>query len=336
MRRLAWLLPAVLIPLAGCGSGPDTPEQAAQALPYPPRAAEPAASPEVEDTPPGRIVRVGPKPEGVAVDPETGLVAVGVHDPPRLVLLDAGTGAVRQEVPLPSPPRHLALKAPGGPVLVPAEEADRLVEVSLPEGRTRATDVGDHPHDVAAVGDRIAVGDEFGSTLTVARGGRVEAQVPVDVQPGGVVAVDDRQVAVISVRAYTVELFDVRRPQGKGSQSAGVGPTHAVVDAGGRLYITDTRGDQVIVFETRPRLKWIARVPLEGSPYGIAADPDRGRVWVTLTARNEVTELVAGPKPRRRRTLDTVRQPNTIAVDPRDGRLFIASRTDGTLQILDP
>jgi len=32
----------------------------------------------------------------------------------------------------------------------------------------------------------------------------------------------------------------------------------------------------------------------------------------------------------------TVRQPNTVAVDPATGRVFVASRTDGTLQLLDP
>lgn len=336
MRRLPALLLtlALVAALTGCGSEPE-PSAAAAALPYPPRAAEPATAPEVEEQPPGKIVRVGAGPEGVAMDPETGLVAVGVRDPARLVLLDAASGEVRREIPLPSPPRHLSLMREGGPVLVPAEETDQLVEVSLPRGRTRVTDVGDNPHDVTAVGDRIFVGDEFGSTLTVVQGGRKVEQVPVDVQPGGVVAVGD-EVGVVSVRAYTLELFGARDVQGGGSQSAGVGPTHAVADAGGRVYITDTRGDQLIVFETQPRLKWIARVPLPGSPYGIAVDRDRGRIWVTLVGRNEVAELVAGPKPRRRRTLPTVRQPNAVAVDPGSGRLFVASRTDGTLQLLDP
>jgi DNA-binding beta-propeller fold protein YncE len=36
------------------------------------------------------------------------------------------------------------------------------------------------------------------------------------------------------------------------------------------------------------------------------------------------------------RTFPTVPQPNSVAVDPRSGRVFVASRKDGTLQLLDP
>jgi hypothetical protein len=32
--------------------------------------------------------------------------------------------------------------------------------------------------------------------------------------------------------------------------------------------------------------------------------------------------------------LPTVRQPNSVAADPRTGRVLVASRSDGTLQIL--
>jgi DNA-binding beta-propeller fold protein YncE len=35
-------------------------------------------------------------------------------------------------------------------------------------------------------------------------------------------------------------------------------------------------------------------------------------------------------------TLPTVRQPNTVAVDSATGRIFVAGRTDGTVQLIDP
>jgi hypothetical protein len=57
---------------------------------------------------------------------------------------------------------------------------------------------------------------------------------------------------------------------------------------------------------------------------------------VTLTERNEVAELEAGDEPRRLRSFPTVRQPNSVAVDPESGRVFVASRSDGTLQLIDP
>jgi len=35
-------------------------------------------------------------------------------------------------------------------------------------------------------------------------------------------------------------------------------------------------------------------------------------------------------------TFPAVRQPNTVAVDSATGRVFVASRTDGTVQLIDP
>lgn len=343
MRAPLLLLLLVLAPLTllACGEGDGAQggggggSGANTALPFPPQAAEPAEAPPPGQEPAGRVVPVGRGPEGVAFDPETGLVAVGTREPNRLVLVDGRSGEVRERVPIPSAPRHLALAEPGGPVLVPSEDANALAEVSLPGGETRVTEVGENPHDVAFLDGRIYVGDEFSSTLSVLEEGRLVRQIPIDVQPGGIVSLDD-QIAAISVRAYTLELFEKGSLTGQGSQNSGYGPTHGVRDDQGRIYVTDTRGDALNVFRTQPRLRFVGRVPLEGSPYGIAIDRERGRVWVTLVGRNQVVELAVGDQPRVGRTFPTVRQPNSLAVDPGTGRLFIASRNAGTLQILDP
>jgi DNA-binding beta-propeller fold protein YncE len=81
----------------------------------------------------------------------------------------------------------------------------------------------------------------------------------VDVQPGGIVALPGGTVAVVSVRAYTVELLD-RDLRPLGSQNVGYGPSHVVADARGRLYVADTRGGGISVFDTQPRLRFAARV----------------------------------------------------------------------------
>jgi len=109
-------------------------------LPFPPRAQEPATSPKPAVKPAGRVVRVGARPEGIAVDGRTGTAAIATAA--GLTLVDAATGAVRREVALPAPARHLSFA--GGRFLVPLEDADQLAEVT-PTGRVRLTPAGGHP-----------------------------------------------------------------------------------------------------------------------------------------------------------------------------------------------
>lgn len=325
--RLPVLLLVGLVVAVGAACGSDTPL---------PPAAEPARAPAPTRAPAGRVVAVGHKPEGVAVDPRTGLVAVGLSEPARLALVDAATGRVRRRIVLPGSPRHLALAAPGGPVLVPAEGADALVEVALPSGRSRRVGVGRQPHDAIAARGRVWVADELGDSVSVVRDLRREAVLPGPGQPGGVAATTLGQVAVVAVRERVVELFDARSGRSLAKQPAGVGPTHIATDGGDRLYVTDTDGDALLCFATRDGLQLRRRLALVGEPYGIALDPVRHRLWVTLTARNEVVELPAHGRPHPLRRFPTVRQPNSVGVDPRTGRVFVASRSDGTLQLLDP
>jgi DNA-binding beta-propeller fold protein YncE len=312
--------------LSGCGS--------AGAGELPP-AAEPASSPPAAATPDGRVVPVGSKPEGVVADPRTGLVAVGLRSPDELALVDGATGEVERRVPLPAAPRHLALD--GDAVLVPAEDADRLVRVALPSGAATATPTGREPHDAAAAGGHVFVAAEFANTLTVLGGDHVVARIRTAVQPGGVTSLDrGRKVAVVSVRERVVEVFDAATGERTGRAGAGVGPTHAVSDDGDYLFVTDTAGGALLVYHLRPELELIRRYPLPGSPYGIAIDNRRHRMFVTQTARNQLTELIVGGRPSLVRRYATPRQPNTVAVDEATGRVFVAGKVDGVLQLLDP
>src|SRR5690242_7105727 len=90
-------------------------------------AAEPESSPALTADPDGTVVPVGPLPQGIAYDQQTGLIAVAVHDPYRILLLDAATLAPRRSIELPGKARHLTDAGPGGPVLVPDETADQLI-----------------------------------------------------------------------------------------------------------------------------------------------------------------------------------------------------------------
>jgi hypothetical protein len=295
-------------------------------------AAEPARSPPLEREPAGTVVELGNKPEGLALDPVTGLLAAGLTNPDRLALVDGRTGRTVRRIRLPESPRHLSLAGPGGPVLVPAERANAIVEVALPSGRLRTTRVGRFPHDATRARRRLFVGDELGHTLSVVEGGHRVEVLPAPRQPGGVAASADREhVAVVGVSERALEVFDTGTLESGGKVSVGIGPTH-VVGAGERFFVVDTRGGALLEVRLDP-LRVHRRTHLGGAPYGIALDPERRRYWVTLTARNEVAELTDHRVLRR---FPTVRQPNSVAVDPHSGRVFVASRTDGTLQFFDP
>ncbi|HEV3000338.1 MAG TPA: hypothetical protein VGW75_06330 [Solirubrobacteraceae bacterium] len=313
--------------LAACGSNDDPRD-------FPP-AAEPARAPAPSKRPAGSVTRVGGRPEGVAADGATGLVAVASAKPDQLALVDHRDGRVVRRVPLPGAARHLRLAAPGGPVLVPVESADRLVQVPLPRGPAQATPAGDGPHDADATAGRVLVANEFASTLSIVEDGRPAKTVTTPLQPGGLTAIPGGPVALVAVRERVLALFDANgRPLDEAP--AGVGPTHVEAGAGGRVYVADTAGDAILLFRTRPRLELVRRVALPGAPYGMAIDRTRGRLWVTLTARNQVVWLPANGAPRPVDRYPTVRQPNSVAVHEPTGRVFVASRSDGTLQRFDP
>jgi hypothetical protein len=59
-------------------------------------------------------------------------------------------------------------------------------------------------------------------------------------------------------------------------------------------------------------------------------------MWVTLPALNQLVELPADGRPHVLRRFPTVRQPDTVAVDGRTGRVFVTGRASGELQWIDP
>jgi DNA-binding beta-propeller fold protein YncE len=326
MRR-ALLSMAMLIALSGCGSEP--------ARDLPP-AAEPPTSPPIAAAPAGHVIKVGHGPEGVAADPVTGRVAVALRRPARLAILDGRSGRVIRVLPLPGAARHLTLAAPGGPLLVPAEDADRLIAVDLRNARVLSSArAGHQPHDAAGVAGRWFVGDELGARVSVVTRGRTTASFRVATQPGGLAPLAGR-LAVVSVRRRVLEIYDTRTLARLASANAGVGPTHIACLPDGPCLVADTTGNALLRFVLQPHLELVRSQYLPGGPYGMALDPARNRLWVTLPAKNQVVELPARAHPHVLRRFPTVRQPNSVAVDERTGRVFITGRTDGELEWFDP
>ncbi len=304
-----------------------------------PPAPEPVRSPPRKEKPAGKVIQVGPAPEGIIADSKTGLVAVSLSNPDGLALVDSQSGKLVRTVKTPESARHLGLAAPGGPVLVPAERADSLIQVSLPDGKiTSETKVGNFPHNAAASNGRIFVVNEFESTMSVIEDGQVVKTLKTLLQPGAVAVTEGGLVGVVGVRSLGLEIYDANTLKSLGRIDAGEGPTHVVPGPGGRFYVADTRGGAILVYSAKPGLKQLYRVPLaDSSPYGLAIDPEHDRLWVTLTAKNRLIGLDLGNgAPRQVASYPTLQQPNGVAVDSSSGRVFVAGRREDKLQIIDP
>lgn len=321
--------PVADAPRAKCGEREPIPERLP---PFP----EPAKSPPLGEPPEGRVVGLPGRAEGLAFDERRGQLAVGLNEPRGLILfVDGRSGEIRREVPVPGGPRHLRFARPGGPLLVPAEEPGQLIRVPVREGEPRSTDVGRQPHDAAAAArGRIFVINELDSSMSVVEGDRVTCTLPTPASPGGVAAAEDgARVGAVGVRANQLRLYDADSLRGLSEVGVGAGPTHVVSDGESRMFVADTRGDAIIYLRTEPELRVTSRQALaNAAPYGMAYDRRRGELWVTATEKNRVV-LFRGRE--RVRSYPTVRQPNSVAVDERTGRVFVAGRYR-ELQLIDP
>ncbi len=316
---------------AACGQREAIPERLP---PFP----EPAQSPPLRGRPEGRVVALPGRPEGLAFDRRTGQLAVGINEPRGLIaFVDGRSGEIRRQVGVPGGPRHLRFGDDAGSLLVPAEDASALIE--LPSGgdggRIESTPVGRQPHDaVAGARARVFVINELDSSMSVIEGARVICTLPTPANPGGVAAAEGgSRVAAVGVRANQLRLYDAHSLRGMGEVGVGLGPTHVVSDGERRLFVADTRGDAIVFVRTSPRFEVRSRQALPNSaPYGLAYDRGREGLWVTSTERNRVVLFR-----RRERVLSfpTVRQPNSVAVDERTGRVFVAGRYQ-QLQLIDP
>jgi DNA-binding beta-propeller fold protein YncE len=335
------MIVAVMAAGAGCGS-PATPHRHGSAVGGAPQAGrtdvpEPAIAPPVTQRPAGRVVALPGDPEGLAVSSRNGILAVGIRQPEGVALVDTATGRERRVIRLPGAPRHLELAGPAGPVLAPLEDADRLAEIALPGGAVIGdARVGRHPHDAAADGSLIFVGNEYASTVSLVRGGRQVSVAPGPLQPGGVAAAGSF-VLVVGVRGRRVEAF-AAGGRILGTARAGVGPTHVQAGPAGLFYVADTEGGAVLIFRvtaTGPHQVGTAATQ-QARPYGIAVDSRRGLLYVTLTATNQLESFrISASSLIPDQTWPTVRQPNSVAVDEATGRVFVAGRANNQLELID-
>jgi len=313
----------------GCGSTGPIP------TPLSP-AARPARAPALTVRPAGRIVRVGPLADAVVADPSAHLFAVAVHTPSRLILASARTGRIRERVAIPVGTRRPGAPPPAPAVfLVPAEAGRRALAIQ-PATRTPA---GELPPSATLVLGRTFVTDARANAVVALDRGRPARTLPATIHPGGIAAADfDRRLAVVATRERTLALYNPRTLRRVAQLFAGAGPT-SVVASGDRLYVADTRGDAILVFATDAGHRPLTRagrlaLPRGSAPYGLALDPVRQRLWVTLTARNELASLPVGGREGPMRRFATVRQPDAVAVDSALGTVAVTGRSNGVLQLI--
>ena len=291
--------------------------------------------------PAGTVVPVGNAPEGIVIG-ESGIGAVAVRNPDGVALFDAATGALRQTVPTRGAARHLSLAGPDGPVLVPLEGSNELWELDLADGRVTSTTVGvgRQPHDAArTAAGTIVVTNERGGGVVFVRAGAVVGSLPAGpVQPGGVAAVGD-YVAVADVQGNGVWVYDGSTQRQVAQGPVGMKLTHAVAMSGDLAAFADTDGGAVLVERIDPQIAQAAKIDAPGKPYGLAYDATRHRLYVTLTAANvlRLFDVSDATTPRALGEIPTVRQPNSVAVDPRSGNVLVTGSDPGAdsgLQII--
>ncbi|MDQ3371518.1 MAG: hypothetical protein M3482_02185 [Actinomycetota bacterium] len=147
----------------------------------------------------------------------------------------------------------------------------------------------------------------------------------VTLQSGRLVAELDPRARELTLRDATGEVI--------ATEPAGAGPAQLATDGEGIVWVTDAQLDALLVFQVEPELTLTRRMALPGAPWALVHDAPRERLWITLTARNEVADVLATDRPGVIGTYDTLRAPRAIHVD-RAGRVTV--RADRLAHTVDP
>ncbi len=309
--------------VGGCAKSdePNDPLQVAATL----VAATPATSPDQSATPAGTVLPLTGNATALAFT--GGVLAVAVQDPPSVQLYALPDTAPRT-VALPGPAARLTTAGDRVEATVPTSGV--VLSINTADATTTSRSVDGGPVDVATLGDQPVVAQRDARSVRIG-----DRQVGPVTSPDQVLVVGDHIVVLDRLRSAVFDLDPATDNLGAGLR-AGDGATNAVTDRFGRVLVTDTRGGELLAFTADP-LIMRQRYPVPGGPYGLAYDPRTDLAWVTLTEKNEVVAYhVAGGEPVEKFRFATVRQPDSVAVDPGSGRVFIASADGQGIQVISP
>ncbi|MFI6041416.1 YncE family protein [Nocardia sp. NPDC051321] len=327
LRRVPIAVAALAL-LAGCGNSPDSDK-------LPTRdPATAAISPSASTPPAGNVTGLAPVRAMLAEQSTGQIAALDAGATNTLYLIDPATrtdvpnSGVRT-LPLPAHGAGLAQGKPGE-LLIPAP--DRILRVDV----TAAT-LSEVPFDGDARSvqrrddDTLLVGTADGKVRTLSAEGKITRTV-TGLASADALALTPDHVSVLDRRQTSVTEIELGKNDLGLALRAGDGATNMISDHFGRIIVTDSTGDELLVFSAGP-LVLRQRFPVNSSPYALAYDQRSDTVWVTCTQSNEVVgfDLSTGI-PTEVGRYPTVRQPNSVTIDQRTGDMFVGSAADGGLQ----
>lgn len=293
--------------------------------------ATPAAAPAVTATPAGLVFGQGLQVSSSVVDSASHTLVVAATAPNRLLMFDT-TDPARppREYPLPAAAGHLSVAA--GQVLVPLPGRLELVDVSNGSRRLGRID-GDGRDAAALPGGGFAVATAGGQVDILDQYLAKQRTITGLVSADSIVAVGNH-LAVLDRKQTSITEFDADSGKNQGSLRVGDGATNLAAAHNGAVLAADTAGNQLLVFSVDPLLER-QQFPVAGAPYGIVYNDKAQLAWLTLTGTNEVVgyDITTGI-PVEKQRFHTVRQPDSVAVDPATGDLYVSSASgEGIEQI---
>jgi DNA-binding beta-propeller fold protein YncE len=291
--------------------------------------------------PRGDLTQLGKFPAGAAVTPDGRFVwTVNTgRDRNTVQISDLATGVIVQELDNPADERSRGKQggvviAPDGRAAYVSDTRDRILAYAVDPATGRATyaaaiDVpppgGTPPPDDFP--PRASGAQSYPAGLAVTPDGRTLVAA---------LNLDDR-VALIDTHSRAVQQVQVRGDGAPGDRAYPEG----VAIAGGRAFVTDEGDGTVASFELADPAGTLKRVqpayddpsglnPKRTHPHGVVASPDGSRVYVSLTAADQVLELAAADPSRVLRRFDLRHgdapgtQPTGLAITPDGGTLLVA------------
>ncbi len=325
---------AVLALLAGCSSDSDSDKletrPPATAAVAPERTAQPAGDVWWLSNPVGALVAEAGTGKLVVLEASHDTMMF-VIDPATFTRVgpDGGPNMEMRTLLLPAQGAGLAQGKPGE-VLIPAE--GRIMRVDLASGVITEVPVDGDARSVRYRDDgTLFIGTADGKVRELSPEGKVTETIS-GLASADALAITGDHVSVLDRRQTSLTQLDLGKDRLGLALRAGDGATNLITDPFGRITVTDTAGNELLVYTAGP-LVLRQRFPVGSSPYALAYDQRSDTVWVTCTESNEVVgfDLSSGI-PKEVGRYPTVRQPNSVTIDERTGDLFVGSAIGDGLQ----